>query len=239
LVPYSGFTVNKWRKSWISPSLGGDYKSVGFSGVIWPVMRYADIVLMYAETENEINNRPTQAAKEALSLIRKRAFSSEQWPSKVTQYVDSVSMSKDDFFNAIVDERAWEFGGEMLRKNDLIRWNLLGTKINEMKTGYLKICSNDPEYTSLVPNYIFWKYAEDGETLDILNPDYRLPSTAITGYTRYNWLPLSSAAQMSNLTNSLHDIALGYDAGLNNYLFPIHNEIISESNGVLSNDQIP
>jgi hypothetical protein len=84
--------------------MGGDQKSATYTGVNWPLMRYADIVLMFAESENEING-PTQAAKEALSLIRQRAFPEELWYSKVVNYIDSVSTSKEDFFNAIVDER--------------------------------------------------------------------------------------------------------------------------------------
>ena len=36
-----------------------------------------------------------------------------------------------DFFKAIVNERAWEFGGEGLRKFDLVRWNLYANKIEE------------------------------------------------------------------------------------------------------------
>jgi len=36
-------------------------------------------------------------------------------------------------FNAIVDERALEFCGEMTRKFDLIRWNLLKDKMDESR----------------------------------------------------------------------------------------------------------
>ncbi|MDD4972544.1 MAG: RagB/SusD family nutrient uptake outer membrane protein [Paludibacter sp.] len=234
-----GFSPCKWRKSWINPSMGGSLGSVSNTGVNWPFMRYADIVLMFAETENEINNGPTQAAKDALSAVRKRAFAQTAWATKVTNYVDSVSQDKNKFFNAIVDERAWEFGGEMLRKYDLVRWNLLGTKIREMKENWMKIYSSDPKYAN-VPTYIFWKYKEDGETLDILNPDYRLPSTAITGYTRSNWLPLLSAAGITSVVNNyMNIIANGYNETKNNYLYPIAATTITDSNGMLSNDQIP
>lgn len=236
----TSFSICKWRKSWIVPSMGGDNLNVKYTGVNFPMMRYADVVLMFAETENEINGGPTQAAKDALSLIRKRAFPESLWASKVVNYVDSVSVSKDDFFNAIVDEKAWEFGGgEFLRKYDLIRWNLLGPKIKEMKEECLKIINDDPEYASLVPDYIFWKYKDDNETLDILNPDYRLPGDDIDGYTRSNWLPKMSASNKTNFAISLDLVAHGYDETKNNHLFPIAADIIVASNGVLSNDQIP
>lgn len=40
-----------------------------------PLLRYADILLMYAEAENEINNGPTAAAIKAVNDIRERAWS--------------------------------------------------------------------------------------------------------------------------------------------------------------------
>lgn len=233
------FRPCKWRKSWIVPNMGGDLQTAQYTGINWPLMRYADVLLMYAEAENEINNGPTAAAKNALSLVRKRAFSGDQQASKVTGYVDSVSANKEGFFNAIVNERAWEFGGEMLRKSDLVRWNLLGDKIDEMKQECQKILYDDAKYTSVVPNYIFWKNESDGETITILNPDFRLPSTAIAGYTRTNWIPLISAASKTAFTNAFDNIAHGYNKAKNNHLMPINVNIITASNGVLSNDQIP
>lgn len=233
------FRPSKWRKSWINPPMGGDLQTAQYTGVNWPIMRYADILLMYAETENEINGAPTQAAKDALSEVRERAFSAALWPAKVNHYVDSVSASKEDFFHAIVDERAWEFGGEMIRKTDLVRWNLLGPKIREMKEESLKIINDDPKYVDVVPNYIFWKTASDGETIEILNPDYRLPGTAIPGYTRGNWLPLISAGSKTAFANSIGNVAHGYDEAKNNHLHPINVNIVAASNGVLENDQIP
>lgn len=238
LVSSTSFALTKWRKTWITPSMGGDYKAALNTGVNCPLMRYADIILMFAETENEINNGPTQAAKDALSLIRQRSFPQASWVDKVTNYVDSVSVNKDAFFNAIVDERAWEFGGELIRKYDLVRWNLLGPKITEMKAECQKIIRNDPKYAN-IPTYIFWKYKDDNETLDILNPDYRLPSTPISGYTVTSWLPLMSASSITGFTTTMDLIAHGYNVAKNNHLLPIHGDIIVASNGILSNDQIP
>jgi hypothetical protein len=41
-----------------------------------PLLRYADILMMFAEAENEINNGPTPAAIEAVNKVRQRAWSS-------------------------------------------------------------------------------------------------------------------------------------------------------------------
>ncbi|MGV8096745.1 MAG: RagB/SusD family nutrient uptake outer membrane protein [Mangrovibacterium sp.] len=232
--------ISKWRKPWLVPNMGGELKNVALPGIDNPIMRYSDILLMFAESENEING-PSQAAKDALSLVRKRAFPEEVWTSKVINYVDSVSQSKDAFFNAIVDERAWEFCGEMHRKNDLIRWNLLGSKIGKLKDDWQKIMRNDPAYANLdkVPTYLFWKYRDDGVTIDFLNPDYRMSQTSVPGYTRASWTPLSSESAIATVTISINNIANGYDQSKNNHLYPIQSDIITASNGVLSNDQIP
>ena len=233
------FCPCKWRKSWLNPLMGGSFASSAYTGVNFPLLRYSDIVLMYAETENEINSVPTQAAKDALSSIRNRAFTPALQSSKVKNYVDSVSVSKDAFFNAIVDERAWEFGGELVRKYDLVRWNLLGTKIQQMKDDCQKILNDDPKYSKIVPNYLFWKLQADGETLDILNQDYRLPSTANPGYTLSNAWSFLPAANKTAYTLLMSYVANGYNPAKNNHLLPISSATIGTSNGSLSNDQIP
>jgi len=231
------FGLTKWRKSWINPLMGGNNAGVNMTGVNFPVMRYADVVLMFAETENEINGSPTAAAKDALAMVRNRAFPQAFQASKVKTYIDSVAVSKDAFFNAIVNERAWELGGELIRKYDLVRWNLLGAKLQAMKEGNLQIANNDPKYSN-VPTSIFWKYNSDGETIDILNPDYRLPDTAIPGYARSSWIVNNYNVNKAN-TTILGYVANGYIPAKNNYLYPIHKDIITSSNGVLSNDQMP
>lgn len=240
--PLSGngtaFRPCKWRKNWITPSMGGDLKTVQFTGVNWPIMRYTDVVLMFAESENQING-PTTAAKDALISVRKRAFAEAAWQSKVVHYVDSVSQSKESFFNAIVDERAWEFGGEMIRKYDLVRWNLLGDRLDRMRTIVDNIVNhpNDPPY-NFVPTYIYWKYKDDNETIEILNPDYRL-NTTVTGYTKSAWISGMAASTVTRFFQYSNYIANGYNKTKNNHLFPIANDLIVASNGSLSNDQIP
>jgi len=230
----------KWRRSWILPNMGADLKNVQATGVNFPIMRFTDVLLMYAETENEIHGSPTDAAKEALREVRKRAFSENLWDAKVVRYVDSVSVSKEAFFNAIVNERAWEFGGELIRKNDLVRWNLLGDKVDEMKSNCQKIINDDPQF-AWVPDTIYWKQAADGETLDILNPDYRLSAgtTVPEGYTKTPWGKSFSESNKTKLQSFLNECVSGYDKSLNNHLFPLSTTTITDSNGVLSNDQMP
>ena len=89
-------------------------------------MRFADVLLMYAEAVNE-RFGPRDDAKEALKRVRRRAFEPSLWANKVESYVESLN-SEEEFFRAIMNERKWEFGGESIRKYDLARWN----KYNEV-----------------------------------------------------------------------------------------------------------
>lgn len=126
----TGMSPAKWCRLWLKESPGSS-ASKG-TGINWPIMRYSDILLMYAEAENALNGGPTDAAKNALKEVRRRAFNPTVHSEKVDVYVGTLS-SEESFFQALVNERAWEFGGECLRKFDLVRWNLFGKKILEVK----------------------------------------------------------------------------------------------------------
>lgn len=96
-----------------------------FTGINYPVLRYADILLMKAECENEINGPANAYA--FLNQVRNRAGLTDINPAAVN--------SKELFRKEIQDERMREFCFEGLRKQDLIRWNILGealTGLNQM-----------------------------------------------------------------------------------------------------------
>lgn len=116
----SAFGIGKWSKLKMESPMGSN--STGNTGINSIRMRYADVLLMYAEALNEVNNGPTSEAVNALKTVRKRAFAAADQSEMVDQYVDSLK-DKESFFNAIMDERKWEFGGEGIRKYDLARWN--------------------------------------------------------------------------------------------------------------------
>ena len=118
--PIAALTVycGKWNRLFMATPLGST--SNKGTGINYTYMRYADVLLMYAEAANENHNGPTPQAKEALKKVRNRAFAAEDQPEMVDTYVDKLT-SKEDFFNAIVKERAWEFGGEKHRRYDLAR----------------------------------------------------------------------------------------------------------------------
>ncbi|MGL5015661.1 MAG: RagB/SusD family nutrient uptake outer membrane protein [Bacteroidales bacterium] len=205
-------------------------------GINWVVMRYADVLLMLAETENALNNGPTPLAKAALKEVRSRAFDAADQGVKVESYVESLG-SEEAFFDAIVDERAYEFGGESIRKYDLIRWNLLGEKIEEQRTAYRAMINAEAPYESL-PKYLFVKMEANGEIIDKASINFYddMGSDEITGTERLQWL---SGWGESTKTNALLMIT-NFSSGLNTpvqnrHLFPIQNSIIAEGGGLLVN----
>nr|WP_294906766.1 RagB/SusD family nutrient uptake outer membrane protein [uncultured Lacibacter sp.] len=242
----------KWNRMLVPVTLGA--ASAKGTGINWPLMRYADILLMFAESENEING-PTAAAQEALRKVRQRAFPSNVWAEKVDAYIASVSGSKQAFFNAIVNERAWEFGGECLRKYDLARWNLYGKKIAETKSILTQMgidgMNGTGTYANL-PDYMYYKRDSTDKNLKIVwynkhtkpavaPPLMNSPSVGDNpnGYIRIAW----TRSMFNTTTNGPADFILrtwrGYkdDSGTESvrYILPLHNSVISSSLGVLQN----
>lgn len=84
----------KWNRLNVPSPLGA--ASAKGTGINWPMMRYADVLLMLAESENELNG-PNAVAQNALKLVRRRAFPSNLWAEKVDSYVNTVSVSKESF----------------------------------------------------------------------------------------------------------------------------------------------
>ena len=77
------------------------------------LQRLAELYLIYAEAENELNG-PTADAYEAINTIRRRAFGDNEH--------DLSGLSKEEFRQAIIDENRWELAGEGLRRWYLWHW---------------------------------------------------------------------------------------------------------------------
>lgn len=141
------------------------------TGINWPVLRYADVLLLLAEADNEINNGPTALAKEMLSRVRERAFANASNKSDmVDNYVNALT-SHDDFFEAIVNERGWEFGGENIRKFDLVRWNNYSSKVVDAIEWIRNVAMNYSQ-TSIVNGEFIYNKDQEIEDLGIANRLY-------------------------------------------------------------------
>ncbi|HTD95185.1 MAG TPA: RagB/SusD family nutrient uptake outer membrane protein [Chitinophagaceae bacterium] len=98
--------------------------SIGTSDAFFPLMRYAEVLLMYAEAENEVNG-PTPAAYDRLNAIRTRAKTIPATPN----------MNISQFRSYVLEERGREFSLESIRRFDLVRWGIYLQVMNKISQG--------------------------------------------------------------------------------------------------------
>lgn len=201
----------KWRIYWMSDSYLALHKTATSrvaTGVNWILMRYPDIYLMFAEAMNELHGPDVVdatagiTARQALEKVRERAFGTGS--AKIKQY-DS------NFFNAIVNERAWEFGCESIRKQDLVRWGLLYDKIEKMKEALCLMLDNKEPVTIFdktyqptdFPTKVYYKY-KDAEYIDPASINYYgdLIAEPGTEYKSIDWFPVTAAKPDGSTTST-------------------------------------
>lgn len=121
IVIFNDYAVfnNKWSKLWTAEGSALGNGSTGSTGINYPYMRYADVLLMYAEAANELDGGPSDAkAVECLTKVHSRAFDDGD-----PTFIATAQTSKEAFQKAVLDERKWEFAGENSRWRDLVRTN--------------------------------------------------------------------------------------------------------------------
>ena len=96
----------KYRREYEADKKDKNYTSINF-----PILRYADVLLMIAEAENEANNGPTTLAYQCMKEVRERGGLNEL-----------PDMTQEEFRQTVKDERAMELCFEYTRRFDLIRW---------------------------------------------------------------------------------------------------------------------
>lgn len=144
------YCPGKWRTWWST------YKSPSsYTGINHILLRYADVLLMFAEAENWLNNGPTPEAVAALKQVRLRAFKGKE--EKIN--AETYPTDKDGFFKVIMQERSWELGTEGIRKWDLIRWNKLTEVVAATKVAYEKYRNN-----TAIPLYVYYLPVNNPET---------------------------------------------------------------------------
>ena len=255
------YGFQKWDQryftpEWISKNLAATGKVA--TGVNVILLRYSDVLLMYAEAMNELVGPNANyegcnlSAMDALRLVRMRAFNGNT--AKVDAYMAKASAN---FFNAIVDERAWEFGGEAIRKYDLVRWNLFGPKLQEMRDAMENWFAGNPakvfnKTNVIVPETIYYKLADDKQTLlrDSINFSYT-PSEphadlVVRGYSFAKWfngLTVSASTGDQTTRNTILNNVDYIGSGIfkarngvvdNRHLFPIPQSVVDGSNGKLN-----
>lgn len=222
----TNMTDAKFRKSWTS--IFGTTQTLA---VNWPVLRFSDILLMFAEADNELNGAPTALGQAALLEVRQRAFKGNE------NLIPAIPTDYTGFFNAIVKERLLEFGGEAVRKYDLIRWNLMGAKFAETRVKLRALMDGTGAYVN-VPKYVYSKPAaynvvnsqQEFATLDTYggSPSVTLfqpgqgTSSAPTGYTTKNW---RASLNEEYITGPTSGFATYFESNKKE-VFPFHQNIL-------------
>ena len=239
---------NKWSKLWNTVGLGK--ASTGNTGINFAYIRYADVLLMFAEADNEVNGAPTQEAIDAVNQVRRRAYNGVNY-----ELTSAQTATKEDFLKAVLDERKFEFAGENMRWKDLVRNNLYSEQIfytflayygvaEDQSTGspYIDMISEhdgiDYANISAMTNiyYVYVKNTGDANfpnsnlyMLYIVNPwtpDVQ-PSSKPADYFANLGLPYEpvSARAITGQTSSAKDVAWGNS-----------ENIWSSQDGVLKNE---
>lgn len=167
---YSCIMPGKFRISWCVEPQAADGRNLNI-----PIIRYADVLLMYAETQNYLNGGPTAAGIAALMQVRNRAgIGSLPLPS-----------GQQAFESAIVQERKWEFSDEFMLRTDLIRMNRIASEIDATRQAMKNLSDRTGQFAS-TPIYRLYKYHKNAQV-------YGDPFLAVT------YIDLTDPAQIAQV----------------------------------------
>ncbi|CCH51333.1 RagB/SusD domain protein [Fibrisoma limi BUZ 3] len=113
-----------------------EFSATNDVGNDFPVLRYADVLLLYAEALNEVEYQATGEAFQRLNEVRTRAG--------VATYTATQLATKDAFRAAVINERRLELALENDRWFDLIR---TGTAVDALKVTNITV----PTYRVVYP----------------------------------------------------------------------------------------
>ncbi|RYU77235.1 RagB/SusD family nutrient uptake outer membrane protein [Hymenobacter persicinus] len=218
-------TTGKFRRDWRVPLQNGAGNYLGYN---WPLIRFADVLLMFAEAENELNG-PSTAAKNALLEVRTRAYA-----GNATRAAAGLDLSsKDNFFTALKKERLLEFGGEGIRKYDLLRWGQLATQLAATKAELAKMQAGTAPYNTVPVNQYF--RVVNGQ-VQWARSFYRpAPAATPTGTTAVAWRSTVNAAYITNTKPGGTGLAADFEAGKGKELLPIPQSTLDTDPNVKQN----
>lgn len=218
----------KYRFEWMDSNPYGGGNDDGIKPI---VMRWSDVLLMAAEIENALNG-PTSDAKGWLLDVRSRAFKGNE--AKAEAYVNALN-TKDDFFEAIVEERALEFCGEFLRKADLIRWNRLSGNIEKAKQDMYDLRDRTGAYSYLSGD-IWYTLNDDEESISIwgLDPAEQTAPEGDEWVQVAEYIKYDDAKKSGLFEGKIENICLNNP---DKYMFwPVFDITVANSQGYIVND---
>lgn len=118
---YNGFMLRKYVKdNWADYQTNG-----GISDNIFPYLRYAEVLLTYAEAMNELGKCDQEVLDKSINKVRSRAYNGTG-----IRYPRIMASSQQDLRKIIRMERRVEFPFEGMRYRDLLRWRIAEKTFN-------------------------------------------------------------------------------------------------------------
>jgi len=119
----------------------------------FPLTRYADVLLIYAEAINRSNGGPNADAYNAINTVRRRGFGVDMnMPSAVADL--PAGLSFNDFQTALLDERKFELCYEGHRWHDLVRFGKLVDAVESMNSAESLLRSTAAN--NIQPHHVFF-----------------------------------------------------------------------------------
>lgn len=131
---FSTVMPGKFRIQWCKAPYNASNRNVDV-----PLLRYADILLMYAETQNYLYG-PTPAAIAAVQQVRDRAG---------VGAMPIAAGSQEEFLETIMQERKWELADELVIRGDLIRTNLISKHIRQAQQDLRDLSDKTGKYANV------------------------------------------------------------------------------------------
>lgn len=130
VAQFASYTGLLWKKGvdedWLKNSWQAEPDKI--------IIRYADVLLMYAEAKTELGEID-QSVLDAINQVRARAYGITA--AEINSYPAVTEMAQTALRQIIRNERRMEFAFEGLRYMDLIRWHLAEKTLNTPIYGML------------------------------------------------------------------------------------------------------
>ncbi|MGN1231982.1 MAG: RagB/SusD family nutrient uptake outer membrane protein [Candidatus Cryptobacteroides sp.] len=127
---YASFNGLLWKKgvdeSWLENGRKSEPTQI--------IIRYADVLLMYAEAKIEMNDIDASVL-EAINRVRARAYSTTF--DNTSAYPAVTTLDRLELRKIVRTERRMEFANEGLRYSDIIRWRIAGKVMSKKNYGML------------------------------------------------------------------------------------------------------
>ena len=165
VAQYASYNGLLWKKG-IDISWTENGKQVGTDYII---MRYADVLLMYAEAKIELGEID-DTVLDAINQVRARAYGVNV--ASTGDYPAVTTMDQTELRRIVRLERRMEFAKEGRRYMDLIRWKLAEKALN----GYNYIMLNPTDGVDKIMNTGLWFWGapdtnSDGEPENVIKID--------------------------------------------------------------------